>query len=68
MKSLCCYYLLIFIPQKQLLRHNQPLEENAAKLCGIKPDDKVLEVGFGPGLGLKAAYQYIKGGLTMISC
>ncbi|KAL4623831.1 hypothetical protein GN956_G18752, partial [Arapaima gigas] len=35
--------------------HNSVLEENAVKLCRIRPDDTVLEVGYGPGLGLLAA-------------
>lgn len=31
------------------------IEENAVKLSGIQPGDTVLELGYGPGLGLEAA-------------
>lgn len=40
----------------RLLRvRNRILEENAVRLCGIQPGDRVLEVGHGPGLGLQSA-------------
>ncbi|XP_014782918.1 demethylmenaquinone methyltransferase [Octopus bimaculoides] len=45
-----------------LLRINGKVEIAAVEHCNIKPDYYVLEVGFGPGLGLEAAYQKIKGG------
>ncbi|XP_029652156.1 uncharacterized methyltransferase YdaC-like [Octopus sinensis] len=45
-----------------LIRRNRRLEKAAVEHCNIKPDYNVLEVGFGPGLGLEAAYQKIKGG------
>ncbi|XP_033741971.1 demethylmenaquinone methyltransferase-like [Pecten maximus] len=38
------------------------LEREAARLSEIQPDHHVLEVGFGPGLGIEAACQYVKGG------
>ncbi|XP_039605794.1 uncharacterized methyltransferase YdaC-like [Polypterus senegalus] len=38
---------------------NETLEGNAAKLVQIQPDSTVLEVGFGPGLGLQKAIQYL---------
>ncbi|XP_069101050.1 uncharacterized methyltransferase YdaC-like isoform X2 [Argopecten irradians] len=38
------------------------LEREAARLCDIQPDYQVLEVGFGPGLGIEAASKYIKDG------
>ncbi|XP_034763835.1 uncharacterized methyltransferase YdaC-like [Acipenser ruthenus] len=45
---------------KQFLeRHNRVLEERAVRLCEIQPDSTVLEVGFGPGLGLQEAVQYL---------
>lgn len=31
------------------------------KLCDIRPDDIVLELGHGPGLGLQAAVQHLTG-------
>lgn len=41
---------------------NRGLEENAVKLCNISKDDSVLEVGFGPGIGIEEAYSKIKDG------
>ncbi|XP_067913085.1 uncharacterized methyltransferase YdaC [Heterodontus francisci] len=38
-----------------LEKKNRFLETNAVKLCDIQPDSVVLEVGFGPGLGLLEA-------------
>ncbi|XP_028652342.1 uncharacterized methyltransferase YdaC-like isoform X2 [Erpetoichthys calabaricus] len=38
---------------------NETLEGNAAKLVQIQPDNTVLEVGFGPGLGLQKAIHYL---------
>ncbi|XP_043932557.1 uncharacterized methyltransferase YdaC-like [Protopterus annectens] len=40
---------------------NVVLEENAVRLCNIQPDDTVLEVGFGPGVGLSEAAKYLTG-------
>lgn len=37
------------------------LEENAVKLSNIQPNDTVLEVGHGPGIGLQAASQLLTG-------
>ncbi|XP_061114939.1 uncharacterized methyltransferase YdaC-like isoform X1 [Conger conger] len=51
--------LLGWIVKKFLTRHNQVMEVNAVRLCGIQPDDTVLEVGFGPGLGLEAAASHL---------
>lgn len=45
---------------------NRGLEENAVKLCDISKDDSVLEVGFGPGIGIQEAYMRIKGKLHSI--
>ncbi|RUS75401.1 hypothetical protein EGW08_016840 [Elysia chlorotica] len=42
------------------------LETNAVKLCRLKPDHKVLEIGFGSGLGLQTAYNIIKGGKGVV--
>ncbi|MBN3310517.1 uncharacterized methyltransferase YdaC [Amia ocellicauda] len=44
-----------WLASRFFLWHNKVLEENAVKLLQIQPDDTVLEVGFGPGLGLRAA-------------
>ncbi|XP_034551550.1 uncharacterized methyltransferase YdaC [Notolabrus celidotus] len=38
-----------------LTRFNHFLEENAVQLSGIQPGDTVLELGYGPGLGLESA-------------
>lgn len=38
-----------------LAARNQVLEENAVHLSGIQPGDTVLELGYGPGLGLQSA-------------
>ena len=40
---------------------NKHLAVNCVRLLDIQPDDKVLEVGFGTGIGLEASYQYVKG-------
>ncbi|GFR69418.1 demethylmenaquinone methyltransferase, partial [Elysia marginata] len=42
------------------------LETNAVKLCKIKPDHKVLEIGFGSGIGLQAAYNVVKDGKGVV--
>ncbi|GFO13162.1 uncharacterized protein PoB_003966700 [Plakobranchus ocellatus] len=42
------------------------LETNAVKLCKLKPDHKVLEVGFGSGNGLQAAYSVVKDGKGIV--
>ncbi len=42
-------------------RENRFDVENCVRLLDIQPDDHVLEVGFGPGLGLQLAYNYIRG-------
>jgi len=47
------------------VRRNRFLERKAVALCGIQPNDKVLEVGFGPGLGLEAASELITGELSI---
>ncbi|XP_035673552.1 uncharacterized methyltransferase YdaC-like [Branchiostoma floridae] len=44
-----------------LVRTNRYLEKEAARLLGIQPHDRVLEVGFGPGLGLQYALEHIGG-------
>ena len=44
-----------------MLKMNSYLELNAVKMCKLKPDESVLEVGFGPGVGLQCAYDVVKG-------
>ncbi|XP_015197628.1 uncharacterized methyltransferase YdaC-like [Lepisosteus oculatus] len=46
---------------KFFIWHNRVLEENAVKLVEIQPDDMVLELGFGLGLGLQAAAPLLTG-------
>ncbi|XP_017539543.1 putative methyltransferase YrhH isoform X1 [Pygocentrus nattereri] len=41
--------------------HNHLLEENAVKLCDLQPDETVLELGHGPGLGLQHALHRLTG-------
>ncbi|XP_078663747.1 putative methyltransferase YdaC [Branchiostoma floridae x Branchiostoma belcheri] len=48
-----------WLVQRFLEKRNDGLERHAAKLLNIKPHQNVLEVGFGPGLGLKHALNYI---------
>ncbi|XP_038079320.1 demethylmenaquinone methyltransferase-like [Patiria miniata] len=43
-------------------RKNVYLELNAVRLCHLEPQHHVLEIGFGPGVGLKAAAETIVGG------
>ncbi|XP_062922447.1 uncharacterized protein LOC134355871 isoform X2 [Mobula hypostoma] len=40
---------------KKFLETNGFLEASAVKLCDIQPENVVLELGFGPGLGLQEA-------------
>lgn len=40
---------------KRFLERNRFLEASAVKLCDIQPGNVVLELGFGPGLGLQEA-------------
>ncbi|XP_025099621.1 uncharacterized protein LOC112567216 isoform X2 [Pomacea canaliculata] len=41
---------------------NEMLNKCGPRLCNIKPDHKVLEIGFGPGLGIEHALEYVKDG------
>ena len=43
---------------------NRHLAVNCVRLLDIQRDDKVLEVGFGTGNGLAAAYRCVKGNLN----
>ena len=44
---------------------NRHLAVNCVRLLEIKRDDKILEVGFGTGNGLEAAYRCVKGTLNL---
>ena len=46
-------------------RVNKHLAVNCVRLLDIQPDDTVLEVGFGTGIGLEAAYNYVKGSIII---
>ena len=52
--------------QKLMLKNNSFLEQNAVALSKIHPNHNVLEVGYGAGVGLEAAYQVVKGQLFTI--
>lgn len=43
-------------------RKNSLLEKNAVRLCNIQPHHQVLEIGFGPGIGIEHAVSYVKDG------
>ncbi|XP_059189290.1 uncharacterized methyltransferase YdaC [Centropristis striata] len=47
--------VLGWLVSRFLTARNRILEEKAVQLCGIRPEDTVLELGHGPGLGLQAA-------------
>lgn len=51
-----------WLTSKLFERENGFLELNAVKLCDLKPNHQILELGFGPGVGLEAAYKQIKDG------
>ncbi|CAM4682456.1 unnamed protein product [Leuciscus chuanchicus] len=55
------YSLTGWLVTKFLKWHNQILEENAVKLSNIQPNDTVLELGHGPGLGLQEASRLLVG-------
>ncbi|XP_039605948.1 uncharacterized protein LOC120526915 isoform X2 [Polypterus senegalus] len=48
-----------WMAKRFLEKKNEILEVNAAKLAQIQPGSTVLEVGFGPGLGLQEALRYL---------
>ncbi|XP_045211813.2 uncharacterized protein LOC123563201 [Mercenaria mercenaria] len=47
---------------KFFVKKNRIFEAAAAHLCNIEPEHQVLEVGFGPGLGLKEAFKNVSKG------
>ncbi len=44
-----------------MIKQNENLELGAVKLLDVQPDHKILEVGFGPGVGIRAAYDKVRG-------
>ncbi|KAG9348998.1 hypothetical protein JZ751_029315 [Albula glossodonta] len=46
--------------QRAMEKYNSTLMKNAVKLCQIQPTQNILEVGFGPGVGLLEATAYLK--------
>lgn len=50
-----------WITSKFLTWRNRVLENSAVALCRISPDDTVMELGHGPGLGLEAAAKLLTG-------
>ncbi|KAK3721213.1 hypothetical protein RRG08_044222 [Elysia crispata] len=55
-----------WLAMKKQEAHSRVLETNAVKLCRLKPDHKVLELGFGSGIGLQTAYNIVKGGKGVV--
>ncbi|KAG9348997.1 hypothetical protein JZ751_029314 [Albula glossodonta] len=44
---------------KNMKMYNTIVVENAVKLCQIQPSHTILEVGFGPGVGLQEATKFL---------
>lgn len=51
-----------FFLQVMLEKGNKQLEFEVVKHLDIQPDHHVLEVGFGPGVGLSAALKKVENG------
>eukprot|EP00063_Salmo_salar_P032263 XP_014007098.1 PREDICTED: uncharacterized protein LOC106575236 [Salmo salar] len=45
--------------KRNLEKYNNVMIKNIVKLCQIQAHHAVLEVGFGPGLGLQEAFKYL---------
>ena len=50
-----------------MIKKNSYLEVAAVELCEIRPNHRVLEVGFGPGVGLKAALDKVHSKIKQIN-
>ncbi|XP_015255504.1 PREDICTED: demethylmenaquinone methyltransferase-like [Cyprinodon variegatus] len=50
-----------WLVSKMFKTRNQVLEESAVHLCKIQPEETVLELGHGPGLGLELAAKLLTG-------
>ena len=55
---------MFFLQKKVFLGSNVPVVLAAVKLCDIQPDHNVLEIGFGPGVGLQEAAKYVNGEIS----
>ncbi|KAJ8388396.1 hypothetical protein AAFF_G00134220 [Aldrovandia affinis] len=42
-----------------MVKYNSNVMKNAVKLCRIQPSHMILEVGFGPGIGLQEATKFL---------
>ncbi|XP_045211814.2 uncharacterized methyltransferase YdaC-like [Mercenaria mercenaria] len=51
-----------FLVSKFFVKKNSIIETAAVHLCNIEPDYQVLEVGFGPGIGFKEAFNKVSKG------
>ncbi|XP_060593988.1 uncharacterized methyltransferase YdaC-like [Ruditapes philippinarum] len=58
--------ILGYLLTKYLVKRNRLVEHAAVRLCNIQPDDNVLEVGFGPGVGLNEAFRMVKDGSGIV--
>ena len=60
-------YLQNFLFQEILKKRNHALEnEVVLHLFNIKPNHRVLEVGFGPGIGISAALKRVEHGFGRV--
>jgi len=51
-----------FLFQETLKKRNHALENEVVLHLNIKPNHRVLEVGFGPGIGISAALKRVEHG------
>lgn len=58
--------ILGFLASRMFKKKNTFLEQNAVKLCDLAPNMNVLEVGFGPGIGLEEACKRIQAGSGVV--
>lgn len=45
-----------------MARMNQPVAQRAVALLDVRPSDKVLEIGFGPGVGIRLLARFVSSG------
>ncbi|XP_060593989.1 uncharacterized methyltransferase YdaC-like [Ruditapes philippinarum] len=55
-----------YLVTKHLAKRNRLVEHAAVRLCNIQPNDNILEVGFGPGVGLNEAFKMVKDGSGIV--
>ncbi|KAL8580611.1 hypothetical protein ACOMHN_046814 [Nucella lapillus] len=51
-----------WIASNTLKYQNRVLDKNAPRLCAVEPHHRVLQIGFGEGVGVKHALRYVKDG------